>query len=61
MWIENHGVRSLSWPAHSPDLNPIENLWCETGQLIAKDKPTKKVSRAPYTVLVLNGIPGSAL
>ena len=46
MWIENHGVRSLSWPAHSPDLNPIENLWCETGQLIAKDKPTNKKSES---------------
>jgi transposase len=26
-WLSNHGVRVLPWPALSPDLNPIENIW----------------------------------
>jgi transposase len=26
-WMETHGFNIMDWAPHSPDLNPIENLW----------------------------------
>ncbi len=28
-WLNDHGVGVLDWPANSPDLNPIDNLYCQ--------------------------------
>ncbi len=47
--IEN-GIRTLSWPAQSPDLNSIENLWFEVKKNICtyKKPPSNFVELDQY-------------
>ena len=33
-FLEDQGVEHLPWPACSPDMNPIENLWAEVTRRI---------------------------
>ncbi|GFV21641.1 trimethylguanosine synthase [Trichonephila clavipes] len=37
--MEDHGLERMEWPARSPDLNPIENLWDYLGREVAALNP----------------------
>ena len=41
-WFEENETNVMTWPAQSPDLNPIENLWDELGRRIDGYTPRNK-------------------
>ncbi|GFX34769.1 transposable element Tcb1 transposase [Trichonephila clavipes] len=38
-YLESEGFARMAWPAYSPDLNPIENLWDALGRAVSSRFP----------------------
>ena len=39
--LQDRGIRTIFWPAYSPDLNPIETVWNEMKDWIQDHYPEK--------------------
>ncbi len=48
-WFKDHGIPVLNWPANSPDLNPIENLWGIVKRKMRYARPTMQKSWRPLS------------
>jgi len=51
------GIRSLTWPSKSPDLNPIEHIWDVMGREIQKEPEPNLQQLAQRLVVLWNLIP----
>ena len=43
-WFASNEIEVMDWPAQSPDLNPIDNLWTDVKKAIFKAKPKNVAS-----------------
>ncbi|GFT19937.1 transposable element Tcb2 transposase [Trichonephila clavipes] len=49
---QGEDIKRIPWPANSPDLNPIENLWDYLGRAIARRHPLPRDVNGLKTALL---------
>ena len=59
--FENNGIKPIDWPARSPDLSPIENMWHLTKTMVydgpqfdSENELWEKIKRSSYEIIKKN-------
>uniref|UniRef100_A0AAY5KHH0 Tc1-like transposase DDE domain-containing protein n=1 Tax=Esox lucius TaxID=8010 RepID=A0AAY5KHH0_ESOLU len=47
-WLHRRRIRLLKWPACTPDLSPIENIWRIIKRKVRQSKPKTVATRSLY-------------
>jgi transposase len=61
--MQSQGIKVLDWPACSPDLNPMENLWAIVSRRVYANNKRYEAVKALKAAILLewNGIEDSIL
>ncbi|MBW0535149.1 hypothetical protein O181_074864 [Austropuccinia psidii MF-1] len=49
-WQNQHDIQKLDWPAHSPNLNPIKNVWKTMKRQISKLYQPQMVGELQHSI-----------
>ncbi|MBW0564951.1 hypothetical protein O181_104666 [Austropuccinia psidii MF-1] len=61
-WHQANAIAKLPWPAHSPDLNPIENVWCKMKSHVIKHYNPHTIARLQAAIFgAWNDLPAQFL
>lgn len=50
-FLESEDINRMEWPARSPDMNPIENVWDALGRRVSSRQPPPRTIQELRTVL----------